>query len=272
MFGGLPAGSESDFRARNPNLVYEQNPGTTAYGYAMRVDQKPFTDVRVRRAQAMAFDQDAMKKVWGTPDTASTFGSLTAVNGAAYLPLNQLGDAAQYWKLDPQGAKQLLAAAGYPNGFETDISGSNCCEASYLEEAAAASFAKAGIKANLTIKDHPVFLATTARGMYDGIGAASIQAYDPSDWFTSALPVGSPANYSHVDDPRAVDLTNKQRAEIDPKKRLDTIHELVKYLAGQVYYLVLPQTQSTSVRQPYLKNYASRLGYQPTLSVAWLDR
>jgi peptide/nickel transport system substrate-binding protein len=272
MLGTLPAGSEGDFRARNSNLIYEQNPSTTTWMYNMRVDQKPFSDVRVRRAMAMAYDQDSQKKTWGTPDTPSTYGSLTAINGDAYLPLDQLGTNAQWWKLDPQGAKQLLATAGYPNGLEADLNTSSCCGATYVEEQFAAAFAKAGVKVNIKIKDHPAFLATTARGMYDGIGAASIQAYDPGDWFTSALNVNSPANYSHVDDPMAADLTAKQRAELDPRKRLDTIHELVRYLAGQVYYLVLPQSQSVAVHQPYLKNYSSRLGYQPMLSVAWLDR
>ena len=48
--------------------------------------------------------------------------------------------------------------------------------------------------------------------------------------------------------------------------------ELVRYSAQQIYYITEPQPVVTEARQSYVKNYAPRLGYQPTLSAAWLDK
>ncbi|HTE86026.1 MAG TPA: ABC transporter substrate-binding protein, partial [Dehalococcoidia bacterium] len=107
-FGNLPLGSEADFKSRNPKLVFTPKQQTQAWHKSMRTDHAPFTDVRIRRALAMAYNQDNVKKVWGVPDTASSYGSLTSIAGDAYLPLDQLGDAAQWWKNDPAAAKQLL--------------------------------------------------------------------------------------------------------------------------------------------------------------------
>jgi peptide/nickel transport system substrate-binding protein len=272
IIGALPAGSEADFQSRNPKVVYAQNPTTSHWFYGMRVDQKPFTDLRVRRALAMAFDQDAMKKVWNLPNTESSYGSLTSIDGDFYLPLDKLGDAAQYWKLDPQAAKQQLTAAGYPNGFETDLNTSNCCGPQFLEDLFASSMAKAGIKVNVKIKEHAAYQATTILGQFDGMDGDQVPVFDAGDWFLLTNLPGALRNNSHVNDPTITDLVNKQRSELDPKKRLDLVHQLVQYSAGQVNYLVSPQLRTTEARQPFIKNYSPRVGYQPTFMVAWLDR
>jgi len=220
----------------------------------------------------MAFDQDGMKKVWGFPNTESSYGSLPSINGDFYLPLDKLGDAAQYWKLDPQAAKQLLAAAGYPNGFETSLNSSNCCAPQFLEDLFASSMAKAGVKVNISIKEHAAYQASTSRGQFDGIAGGQVPVFDPSDWFTLTNQTGAVRNIAHLSDATEDDLIAKQRSELDPKKRLDLVHQLVQYCAGQCYYLVSPQIRTTEARQPFIKNYSPRMGYQPGFMVAWLDK
>lgn len=269
--GSLPAGSEADFKSRNPKLVSSEEYSTQAWHHGMRVDHTPFSDVRVRHALAMAYSQDEVKQIWGTPDAPSSYGSLTAVAGDGYLPADQLGDDAKWWKFDPTAAKQLLAAAGFPNGFATDYNDSDCCGATHLPEQIAADLAKIGVKVTVKVKAHPAYQASTARGDYEGIAGTGVQVYDPDDWFSAVLLPGTARNISHTDDPLVNDLTAKQRAELDPKKRLDIVHQLVRYLAGQAYQLVEPQNIITHVQQPVVRNYALRVGYQPSLTVTWLD-
>jgi peptide/nickel transport system substrate-binding protein len=270
--GNLPLGSEADFKSRNPKLVFTAEPTTQAWHKAMRTDKPPFNDVRVRRAIAMAYDQESVKKIWGVSDSPSSYGSLTSIAGDAYLPLNQLGDSAQWWKLDVNAAKQLLAGAGFPNGFSVDYNDSTCCGPQELPEQAAADLAKIGIKLNIKIKEHAAYQATTLLGQYEGTAGNQVPVYDPGDWFNLAMLSSSVRDISHVDDPTINDLTAKQKLELDTNKRIDILHQLVRYCADQVYYVVEPQAVVTEVRQPYLKNYAPRLGYQPTYTVAWLDK
>jgi peptide/nickel transport system substrate-binding protein len=272
MLGTLPMGSEADFRTRNPKFSFGTQYDTRVWHHAMRVDQAPFNDVRVRRALALAFDQAEVRKIWGYPDAPFSDGSLIASAGDAYLAPEKLGENAQWWKTDVAQAKQLMAAAGFGQGFEADYNYPLGIEPSLLPEQLSSNLAKIGVKLNIKGKELGVHLATTARGQYSGLAGLQLQMFDPGDWFTAALLPDSSKNVSHVNDSKVTDLVNKQQTELDHQKRLDIIHELVRYLGGQVYQLVLPQAETTQTWQPFVKNYSPRPGFQPSLAVAWLDK
>jgi len=271
MLGIIPAGSQADLRSTSPNFQYSVEYNPSAWFHAMRVDTAPFSDIRVRRAMAMGYNQANVAKVLDTPDAPLTFGSVTANCGDAWLPLEQLGDNAQWWKYDPNAGKQLLATAGFGNGLEVKMTVSNCCQNSTVPELFASDMAKIGIKVNIVVQPHPEYTASTVRGQYDGMTGSQFPIWDADDWISNLLP-GSPRNVSHVDDPMIKDLQAKERAELDPQKRLDIIHQIVKYLAGQVYQITHPQAVQTDSSQPFVKNYAPRVGYEPELMVAWIDK
>ena len=104
----------------------------------------PFKDVRVRRAANMAINRRDMidglllgKGEQATqPATSIIFGYNPNVKPYAY---------------DPDGAKKLLAEAGYPNGFEMDavVIPGNFPADSDIYQKAAADLGKVGIKTNL---------------------------------------------------------------------------------------------------------------------------
>lgn len=88
--------------------------GQLQTGYVtMNVTKAPFDKVEVRRAVNMAINKDRIVQV---------------INGRA-LPANQPlppsmpGYTKDYkgYPFDPEGAKKLLAEAGYPDGFETEL-------------------------------------------------------------------------------------------------------------------------------------------------------
>ncbi|HTE83706.1 MAG TPA: ABC transporter substrate-binding protein [Dehalococcoidia bacterium] len=270
--GRLPIGSEAEFKGRNPKLTYSAVYDPLINFKAMRTDKPPFNDPRVRHALSMTFNQADFTKAWGTPDAPQSYGSLTANSGDAYLPLDKLGEDGQWWRLDLNAAKGLMAAAGYANGFSADYNSAPDVDLRELPELWAAQLAQMGVKINIKLQEHAPYAATVARGQYEGTAGSASAVFDPDDWFSLVLAPGAPRNASHVDDKTVNDLTAKQKAELDPLKRLDLIHQAVKYLAGQVYYLVDPQVTVTETRQAYLKNYAPRIGYQPTLAITWLDR
>jgi peptide/nickel transport system substrate-binding protein len=75
---------------------------------------KPLGDVRVRQAINYAFDRTTIAKVLGAGYSTPT-EQLFNPDSSAYDPaLNQT------YSYDPAKAKQLLAEAGYPNGFTCD--------------------------------------------------------------------------------------------------------------------------------------------------------
>ena len=105
-------------RPRLQTMEYAANQMSHIY---MRADKPPFSDVRVRRAISMALDRQGM--------IDATYEGVGTLNPAVppglkewALPIDQLGEGAQYYKFDPARAKRLLAEAGFPNGFPATIS------------------------------------------------------------------------------------------------------------------------------------------------------
>jgi len=98
----------------DPKLQLLSQPGLNIGYLAFNVTKKPFDDVRVRRALAMAIDKKAI---------------LAAVYQGAGQPAKNLipptmwsyNNAVEDYKYDPEAAKKLLAEAGFPDGFETDL-------------------------------------------------------------------------------------------------------------------------------------------------------
>src|SRR3546814_5652200 len=81
---------------------------------AGRGGDHPFTKLKVRRAVAHAIDREAIAK--------NLVGGVSKVVHAPCYP-SQVGctqDVPKY-EYDPEKAKALLAEAGYPDGFETDL-------------------------------------------------------------------------------------------------------------------------------------------------------
>jgi oligopeptide transport system substrate-binding protein len=107
----------------------------------MNVKMAPFDDVKVRQAVNMAINKDRIVQI---------------INGRA-VPANQplppsmpgyIKDFAGY-KYDPEGAKKLLAEAGHPDGFETELFVMNTDPQPRIAQAIQQDLAAIGIKASL---------------------------------------------------------------------------------------------------------------------------
>lgn len=93
----------------------QSNPELTTMHLRLSVQLKPFDDVRVRHAFALAIDRETLcdKVLQGIGQSAYQF-----------LPPKMLGHDGQIGRelaFDPERARALLAAAGYPNGKEMPL-------------------------------------------------------------------------------------------------------------------------------------------------------
>ena len=123
----------------------------------MNLRLKPFDDLKVRQALLYAIDRQAIVDALygGTGEVASQF-----------LPPSLWGhnpDLKPY-PYDPNKAKQLLAEAGYPNGFETDLWYMPVARPYYpapqaIAEAFAADLAQVGVRVTLKTEDWGAYLA-----------------------------------------------------------------------------------------------------------------
>jgi glutathione transport system substrate-binding protein len=111
---------------------------------SMNTLQKPFDDPKVREAIAYAINKEALAKV--------------AFNGYATPADGVVPDAVEYsvklgpWPYDVAKAKKLLAEAGYPHGFETELwSAYNYSTAQKVSEFLQQQLQQVGIKAKITL-------------------------------------------------------------------------------------------------------------------------
>jgi peptide/nickel transport system substrate-binding protein len=111
---------QADFKriASAPGGTGQRVPSGRFVNIVMRQDQKPFDDVRVRRAMAMAVDRptlvDLVLEGYGRPASDNVISP-----GYRFLAETP---AVPY---DPAGARKLLAEAGYPQGIKIPLVCSN---------------------------------------------------------------------------------------------------------------------------------------------------
>ena len=89
----------------------------------MRLDVKPFDDLRVRKAISMAIDREAfINTLWGGSGVILNAELHSGYAENLFTPMEKLPESTrENFEYNPDRARQLLAEAGYPNGFEATI-------------------------------------------------------------------------------------------------------------------------------------------------------
>jgi dipeptide transport system substrate-binding protein len=134
---------------------------------AFNLEKKPFDNLKVREALTLAMNQksyvDLIYRNQGTsaknpiPPTMWSYSNLTSAN-----------------IYDVEKAKKLLAEAGYPKGFETElwtlpVSRPYLPNGKKLGELMQADLAKIGVKVKLVTFDWPVYLEKSKKGEHQMI-------------------------------------------------------------------------------------------------------
>lgn len=97
----------------NEDIVFETSPSYTYYFMWFNSSREPFTDPKVRQAMWHAVDVETI--------VADLFGDAATV-ARGPIPQDVFGASEQQpYEYDPELARQLLAEAGYPDGFSTTL-------------------------------------------------------------------------------------------------------------------------------------------------------
>jgi peptide/nickel transport system substrate-binding protein len=263
-------------KASRPNLRTAEFPANVMSHISMRVDQKPFGDVRVRQAMSLAIDRQGILDA-----TAEGVGVFNPPVPAALkdwsIPMNQLGEGAKYYKYDPAEAKRLLAAAGYPNGFPASV-----CFTTYGSTVLVDAMQlilkylkDVGIEAKLDQKEYGAYISTCFYGKFDSMTYGPQTPFlEPDNFLFGQYYPGELKNQSHINDPVVADMLVRQRRTFDAAKRREIIFDIQRHLAKQQYYVQTPSGVYVAVWEGSLKNYGPNLGYDygGRLLAAWLDR
>jgi dipeptide transport system substrate-binding protein len=110
----FPKPADLDAMRKEPRLVIQQKEGLNIGYIAFNVERKPFDNKLVRQALNYATNKAAILK-------AVYQGNGQVAKNPIPPILWGYNDAVQDYAYDPAKARQLLAQAGYANGFEVDL-------------------------------------------------------------------------------------------------------------------------------------------------------
>lgn len=207
-------------------------------------------DVNVRQAIAMAFDRATLVDdlLLGLTKPATTYWDNTPFADPSLEP----------WPYDPEGAKELLDAAGWvdsnddgtrdKDGVELILSyGTTIREVRQDTQAVAQQqLAEVGIGLELSSVDSDIYFATdgpAAQGEFDIMEWSDTTYYPDPDiayWLISEIPtedypVG--VNWQKVNDPDLDALFQLQLTQTDFNERQQTFYEISRMVYEQVYWL-----------------------------------
>lgn len=249
----------------------------TTYAIGMRADTKPFDDIRVRRALNMAIDRQAMIE-----ELLEGEGELLSIHVAnlpdfadMYTPVDKLPESTrEMFEYNPDKAKQLLAEAGYPNGFKTEVV---CLEAqvdtlSVIKD----SLAKIGVDMEMDVEEYGVWTGIMVRNTHKQMFFQYVNSTNPFRF--SELRWGSGMSTFAVKDPVLEELFVQNYAEyFNPAKRLEIVKKANLHALSQAYYIFLPTAYAYIMWWPWLKNYHGEVsvgfqdGYRWTKYI-WIDQ
>lgn len=214
-------------------------PGVRAQFVALDSRSGPLAKQEVRQALNYALDVDSIVKnvLGGLGERLPTF-----------IPKQAFGYDPQVkpYPHDPQKARELLKAAGYPDGFKIQLATPSglFMKDKDVAQAIAGQLAKVGIKVDVQVleagtftsqymsdKIAPMYLIGNLSWMLDSF--LNLQSYGAADRRYARMP----------ENPELSQLMKQQETSMDPAVRQQALSKIQHTLKDQAYYLYLYTTK-----------------------------
>lgn len=249
----------------NPDVVVETAPQLSYDYIGINLTREPFTDVRVRQAIALAIDREILCE-------AGYFGLCEPVQGPVgpgspwyfeYEPYDQ----------DIERAQELLAEAGYPDGFEMELLPTT----QYAETVRAAQvlqqqLAAIGIEASINAPEWSEWLELEGNFMYDAYICNWNGLIDADQYYYLQHRSDQVFNFTGYDNPEFDELVDEGRSMSDFDARYEIYQEADQMLIDDAPYIYMYNKQEIRAYAPYVKGFEVRPDQANNFWNVWLDQ
>ncbi len=227
----VPSGAEAILN--NPSYTIIKLKASNHRELSMRNDQAPFTDPRVRQAVALSLDRPGMLN-------ALMHGLGSVANDSPFAPKFASTDTSVPQRVqDISKAKQLLAAAGHPHGFNTTMFADIYEEIAQLAQVIKSNVAQIGVNIALKVETQTAYYGKSTFGNSDWLdGTMSLVNYGdrgvPNVFLGAPLATGGAWNAAHFNNKTYDGLFKQYVAAVDLQTQ--------RTLAGKIERLLLAET------------------------------
>ena len=223
------------------------------YYMSLNENIEPLNDVRVRKAIQMGIDRQAIL------DTVYS-GKGTVQSGIFPPGLIGYNKNLPVIEYNPEKAKELLKEAGYPNGFEMEISQDSESVDSTVQtyELIQSMLAQIGIKVNINVVDEATWFSTRAEGKLGSyVTNWSADFNDPDNFiYTFFAPTNTVKRSFNYNNGEASNEVVKARTIVNEDERIKLYQDLEKKIIQEdAAWVPLYSKQHLFVVNPRVKNY-----------------
>jgi peptide/nickel transport system substrate-binding protein len=249
----------------DPNVTVSTAPQLSYDYMGVNVTRDPFTDVRVRQAMALALDREQIAE-------AGYFGLAETVQGPTGSGSPWYFDYKPYDR-DVERAKQLLAEAGYPDGFEMEL----LPTVQYGETVRAAQviqqqLAEIGITASINAPEWSEWLELEGNFKYDAYICNWNGLIDADQYYYLQHKSDQVFNFTGYNNPEFDELVTKGRSISDFDQRYGIYEELNKILVDDAPYIYMYNKLEIRAYNPSVKGFVTRSDQANNFWTVWLDR
>lgn len=250
----------------NPEILMLTHPDSNALSIEPRNDAVPFNDIRVRKAMQIAIDLPAIAQSYykGFIDPFPCTLTSKYLSGWGFPYEEWPNDLKEEYAYNPKTAKDLLAKAGYPCGFKTNIVAGTDADLGLLE-IIQSYFAAIGIDMEIRTLDNAEWLdfvkkehkhdQLAHRTGGSPLGHTSAPVHDLAQYRK-----GSPNNWAMVDDDRFDSFLSQALEATGIEEMKKIIRDANEYVARSHFSISLLQPMAYSLCQPWVKGFSAQFG------------
>lgn len=262
-----------------PQLQWSRALDTGGNFLAMRVDTKPFDDIRVRRALNMAVNKKEIVSTYYNGNAELFAYPMHPDYIGYYEPLEAMPDSVkELFTYNPDKAKALLKEAGYPNGLSFKVQVCSCSPNHMdLLPLVAAYLEKVGVKVEIQPMEYGAFLSamttkTNAPGYFMRNGHTNPTTSIRKSFVTKQT--WNPSQYSDPEYDKKMDQVYREK---DEGKRQEMLRAMTREILDKAPYVWLPTPYFYTAWWPWVKNYGGelRVGSErpgPIHARIWIDQ